>query len=1001
MLVLHAGVFSRRLLLWGEAPPGAGRRSGRNRSHPFDSGPERLSDALAIAGLRPARSRLKPAVVHLPSISGQPVPSSPLIAEIPSSGKPRIAEWSVTSLAPAPAEALDFLCACAGNNMLEPGVLIGNDLTYWVAAMRFAGTLVARQQFLPDVIEEGDEWFARWRAACLGRNEDRRHLLAAAMPAAARGFEPETHAASLLDYFLDSIVDAIVRSSALAPPAGEGLHNAWLAALHSPDGRLDGREPELRELERHVHEWRRPIAATAAAPFRLCFRLEEPEGDPNEPWNVRYLLQARSDPSLLVPASTIWNGADAKALAAWKSGFKPREHLLVSLGQASGICPRIEDSLRSQTPSGYPVDATGAHDFLTTKAMTLEEAGFGVLLPAWWTRKGTKARLGASAHTRTAFHGAGLSLDSLLDFQWQISIGGEKITLAELKALAALKAPLVKFRGQWVEMRAHEIQSALDFWKKKGGRITAREVVRMALGAAKLPGEIQFEGVTAEGWIADLLRQLEGSAPFQEIPVPSNLDATLRPYQVRGYSWLSFLGRWGLGACLADDMGLGKTIQTLSLIQHNRDAGTNRPVLLVCPTSVVGNWQKEAARFTPLLPVMVHHGSRRKKDEAFAGEADQQALVISSYALLNRDFELLRKVSWAGVVLDEAQNIKNPETRQATAARALSGDYRIALTGTPVENNVGDLWSIMEFVNPGLLGARAEFKRDFFLPIQSARDPSASARLKKLTGPFILRRLKTDKSVIADLPDKMEMKVFCTLTREQASLYTAVVNESVAAIEEAEGIQRKGIVLATLTRLKQVCNHPAQFLGDNSALPGRSGKLARLTEMIEEAIAAGDRVLVFSQFAEMGEMLRRHLQETFGREVLFLHGGVPKKQRDTMVERFQEDPDGPRVFLLSLKAGGTGLNLTRANHVFHFDRWWNPAVENQATDRAFRIGQTKNVQVHKFVCAGTLEERIDEMIEQKKGIAVSVVGSGETWLTELSTGQLRQLFALRKDAVAE
>jgi SNF2 family DNA or RNA helicase len=422
-------------------------------------------------------------------------------------------------------------------------------------------------------------------------------------------------------------------------------------------------------------------------------------------------------------------------------------------------------------------------------------------------------------------------------------------------------------------------------------------------------------------------------------------------------------------------------------------------VLLVCPTTVVNNWRKEAARFTPGLPVMVHHGILRMRGEDFKQEALKHAIVISSYALLHRDFETLRDIPWSGIILDEAQNIKNPETKQARAARSFLADYRLALTGTPVENNVGDLWSIMEFLNPGFLGTQAAFKRGFFIPIQAARDPEAMERLKRLTGPFILRRLKTDKTVIADLPEKMEMKVFCSLTKEQASLYEAVVKETMKTLDATEGIQRKGAVLATLSKLKQVCNHPAQFLGDNSPLPGRSGKLARLAEMVEEIIAVGDRALVFSQFAEMGEILRRHLQETFGQEVLFLHGAVPKAQRDRMVERFQGEGEGPSIFILSLKAGGTGLNLTRANHVFHFDRWWNPAVENQATDRAFRIGQTRNVQVHKFLCAGTLEEKIDEMIERKKGIAEQVIGTGEGWLTELSTTELKDLFSLRREAM--
>jgi SNF2 family DNA or RNA helicase len=417
--------------------------------------------------------------------------------------------------------------------------------------------------------------------------------------------------------------------------------------------------------------------------------------------------------------------------------------------------------------------------------------------------------------------------------------------------------------------------------------------------------------------------------------------------------------------------------------------------------SVVGNWQREAARFTPELPVLVHHGVKRTRGEAFAQVAGQYALVISSYALLYRDFEVLREVDWAGVVLDEAQNIKNPQAKQSQAARGLPARFRIALTGTPVENHVGDLWSIMEFLNPGLLGNQAQFKRSFFIPIQARHDPDAAERLKRITGPFILRRLKTDRSVIADLPEKMEMKVYCNLTKEQVSLYAAAVRDATRQLEGAEGIARKGLVLATLTKLKQICNHPAHFLQERSPLEGRSGKLARLTEMLEELLEAGDKALVFTQFTEMGELLKQHLQETFGREVLFYHGGLTKKARDAMVARFQADGEGPRIFVLSLKAGGTGLNLTAANHVFHFDRWWNPAVENQATDRAFRIGQTRNVQVHKFVCVGTLEEKIDEMIERKEEVAGQVVGAGEAWLTELSNEQLKDLFALRQEALGE
>ncbi|MDP3937861.1 MAG: DEAD/DEAH box helicase, partial [Deltaproteobacteria bacterium] len=973
------------------------------------------------------------AIAWLPTAGNEAVASSPLVAEPPKARSTiTIAPWRITAYRLSPERTVDLLCACVGRETLAPGVVVGADLAFWATAMRLAGATVARQKFLPDVVMENGTCYARWKPVLAGPGAQALGKLAGAMPAVARALTlegaspPDLAPAAVASEFIACIVDSLVRATTLPRPGAvrpvrprkpqrtragfESIHDQWLHALCAADGTLEGDPKALADFALQVREWQRPVAVSTAAPFRLSFRLEEPadEGDPRgsvhpgqEPWYVRYLMQATDDPSLLIAAEEVWNARGVNASVLKRKGFDAKEYLLLSLGQASGICPRIETSLETAAPGGYEVDATGAHEFLTDRAAALEQAGFGVMLPSWWTRKGTKLRLSTRANVKSPKMqgGDGLSLNELVRFDYEVALGDERLSYEELQMLAKLKTPLVNVRGQWVQMSAGEIQATLDLWKKKGvGQTTVREVIQMALGAA--PGPVAFDGVTAEGWIADLLAQLDGRDAFEEIAPPEQFSGVLRPYQARGYSWLSFLRRWGLGACLADDMGLGKTVQTLALVQRDWHANGRRPVLLICPMSVVGNWQKEAARFTPELPVMVHHGVTRAKGAAFKKEARKQAMVISSYALMHRDFEILKGVRWAGVVLDEAQNVKNPETKQARVARAIEADYRIALTGTPVENNVGDLWSIMEFLNPGFLGTQAEFKRTFFVPIQANRDAEAARRLKRITGPFILRRLKTDKSVIADLPDKLEMKVFCTLTKEQASLYAAVVAEAEKTLDSAMGIQRKGIVLATLSKLKQVCNHPAQFLGDNSPLDGRSGKLARLSEMLDEIIAAGDRALVFTQFAEMGELLRRHLQETFGREVLFLYGGTPKQQRDRMVERFQAEGRGPSTFILSLKAGGTGLNLTRANHVFHFDRWWNPAVENQATDRAFRIGQTRNVQVHKFLCVGTLEERIDEMIERKKELAEKVVGTGEGWLTELSTAELKELLKLSKEAVA-
>ncbi len=1031
-------------LLWAEQQaaspdaPEASRHSGRKikasavARSPYAVSAENLRQALRDADL-PEIAEAPPvaATVWLPTYRNTPLASSPLIAEPPKTDAVlQIAPWRVTAFPLTTPQAIALTGACWNRETLATGVLAGMSLAYWATALRFAGSLMARQQFLPAVEERDGVYRACWQPFYGGADSERLRKMAQAMPEICRALTdarsaapPETPAIPLLSAFLAAVCDHLARDAAAPEPitpaprraakaktsAFDSLHDQWLHALHFPDGILTGEPSELRALAAQIREWKRPLTLSLAAPFRLCFRLEEPPADEDEPtgpdalWNLRYLLQASDDPSLLVPVEKAWKPKGEEAKLLQRGGFQPRDYLLASLGYAAKVSPAIESSLKAAAPGGLTLKTGEAHHFLTETAWMLEQAGFGVLLPAWWTRKGTKLRLSASAHVKAPKMqaNAGLSMRTLVEFDWEVALGGQPLTPQELESLAQQKTGLVRMRGQWVQLDADEIAAAIRFWKeRKAEKGSLRDVVRMALGAGDGPGGLAIDGVQATGWVEEFLAKLNGQGGANETPVPAGFHGTLRPYQQRGYAWMEFLRQWGLGACLADDMGLGKTAQTLALAQRQWEQGDKRPTLIICPTSVVGNWQREAQRFTPDLPVMAHHGLGRAKDADFQKQAAKHALVLTSFALLHRDFDLLKAVDWAALILDEAQNIKNPETKQARAARSLNADFRIALTGTPVENHVGDLWSLMDFLNPGFLGRQTEFKRNFFVPIQTGSDPEAALRLKRLTGPFLLRRLKTDKTIISDLPEKMEMKVFCNLTPEQATLYRAVVRELEETLEGSEGIQRSGIVLATLSKVKQICNHPAQFLGDNSALPGRSGKLARLTEMLEEALEAGDKALLFSQFAEMGGLLQKHLQETFGREVLFLHGGVPKPKRDVMVERFQAEGDGPRLFILSLKAGGTGLNLTAANHVFHFDRWWNPAVENQATDRAFRIGQKKNVQVHKFLCVGTLEERIDEMIESKKALAGSVVGTGEDWLTKLSNTELKEIFALRSEAVS-
>jgi SNF2 family DNA or RNA helicase len=612
-----------------------------------------------------------------------------------------------------------------------------------------------------------------------------------------------------------------------------------------------------------------------------------------------------------------------------------------------------------------------------------------------------------------------LSFERLASYEWEFSVGGQTISQAEFEQLVALKQPLVRFRGEWVALDPRQIEAARRFFERQPAsaemglldvlKLTAGDHLSAVIaeaGSAESASGLEIEAAAVEGWLADLLEQLRRPDQAAAPTIPAGLHGTLRPYQERGFGWLAQMRRLGLGACLADDMGLGKTPQTITLwlflLESHDEASA--PALLVCPTSVVGNWKHEISRFAPSLRVMVHQGVVRARGEDFglALRETQPDVVLTSYALLSRDLETLQQVTWAGVVLDEAQNIKNPATRQAQAARALKGGYRLALTGTPVENRLGELWSILHFLNPGYLGSREAFRARFAIPIERYGDEQAAAALRRLTAPFILRRLKTDPNVISDLPEKFENKVYCSLTPEQATLYEAIVREELEAIDSAESdMQRRGNVLRMLTRLKQVCNHPAHLLKEGealgvAALQGRSGKLTRLAEMLEEVLSAGDHALVFTQYAEMGAHLQTYLSEAFEREVLFLHGGTPAEKRQEMIGHFQA-PRGPSIFVLSLKAGGTGLNLTRANHVFHFDRWYNPAVENQATDRAFRIGQTRNVQVHKFICLGTLEERIDELITRKQELAEKIIGEGESWLSEMTTDDLRSLVTLRRE----
>jgi SNF2 domain-containing protein/SNF2 helicase protein/helicase-like protein len=747
-------------------------------------------------------------------------------------------------------------------------------------------------------------------------------------------------------------------------------------------GVLDAVLEQIRKRFGEVLTSPRPLSGRGS--YRPCFRLTLGEG--GAAWLDGH-LQSTTDPSLVVPLEEV-AGQHASAFAFGRRSFSPGTAVTTALRKAAVIFPPIG---RLQTSRPWTeLDADELSLFVSGAARELAQAGFGVVLPSELTTAGRR-RLALRVHVTTEQPpdglSSGLTAGTLATFRWEPAIDGETLTPDEFREIADAKRELVRWRDRWILVDERDIAGTAAV----AGRTQTMPLARAA--GAVLAGATSVGGVEAEvvpdAPLAGVLERLSLATAPPDVTEPDGFVGRLRGYQARGVGWLSHLEAVGFGGCLADDMGLGKTIMVIALALRDP-----RTTLVVCPTSVIGNWEHEIRRFAPGLTVVRQHGSgRARTTEALAERLEVPGtIVLTSYGLLRRDRAILAGVAWGRVVLDEAQNVKNPLAQQTRAAYALRSDSRLALTGTPVENRLTDLWSIMQFCNPGLLGPAEEFAERFAGPVERG-DARMTERLRRIVRPFVLRRVKSDPDVAPDLPEKFVSSVFCPLTPEQATLYRAAVDEMLEQIARAQGMARRGRILALITALKQICDHPALFLKQSGPLPQRSGKLARLTEMLEEVVAEGEAALVFTQYASMGRLLKSHLSDALGTDPLFLHGGTARASRDRMVERFQS-PEGPQIFLLSLKAGGTGLNLTRATHVFHFDRWWNPAVEDQATDRTHRIGQTKNVMVHALTVSGTLEERINDLLERKRGLAERIVGAGEGWLTELSDEDLSELVSL-------
>ena len=735
---------------------------------------------------------------------------------------------------------------------------------------------------------------------------------------------------------------------------------------------------------------------------RVCFHLADNKNDPNYP----FAFMVTYAPEISGRGRVRYQPLN-RALQEY-AGEKNRQALIRLLSPVQRVS-ESSSMIRDLIETGdlyHPLAWNPAEAYEFLKEIPLyEQSGVVVRIPDWW-RKRSRPRVGITIGENKKKN---LGADSLLDFKLQIALGDKSLSQAELKRLMAAGDGLVFFQGQWVEVDQAQLSEALAHWKTveadaMDNGLSFLEGMRLLAGAPSDLGRAESINETSEWsfvqpgrWLASLLDELRSPAKKKAASPGNSLKATLRPYQQSGVSWLWLLSRLGLGACLADDMGLGKTMQVIALLLVLKKSRCNKPSLLVLPASLLANWKVELDRFAPSLNCLFIHRSQMGKDEIDALAVDDNSalnhadLVLITYGTLMRQ-SWLQDREWQLLVLDEAQAIKNPVTRQTKAVKQIKAASRIALTGTPVENRISDLWSLFDFLNPGLLGSATRFKH--FVNALSERSDKQYAPLRNLVSPYILRRLKTDRSIISDLPEKSEVAAYCGLGKIQAAQYQKAVAELAKSLKTLDGMKRRGLVLAYLMRFKKICNHPSQFLGDGLYEPKKSGKFLRLAELCEEIALRQEKLLVFTQFREMTEPLASFLAQQFDQPGLILHGGTPVRQRQKLVECFQHET-GPPFFVLSLKAGGTGLNLTQASHVIHFDRWWNPAVENQATDRAFRIGQKRNVLVHKFVCQGTVEEKIDALINEKKALANDLLeGGGEMLLTEMDNETLLNLVSL-------
>ena len=1022
-----------RLFVWGEDPTrlprphrlraelgDAGHPPGSH--HPFPLHRTALAAELRSRTHAETLSQLEAydATLLLPTVQGYPVPSPPLAPRrdhSPEPGHEPLVPWEVRGYLAPEGAALAFLraspfavalAARRGPSPFPEASQPGESLAWLRALGRLALTLVHGGRLLPG-IDPVAECRSRWLPLLTApRDRARFEDLVAAIPGMVRAApralmrsrpaHPDDlpRAADIAAAALCALVDELARLHLADQALGRMLFRELPPRLPARPWLLDladaslagGGRAALAGLRGELAAWQARARDPLRARWRLALRVEAPPDEGGTWW-----VHPRLEP--------LTEGDAPRAVAALRQ--PGAEELWAffrqELRRAARRLPELDPHPLEAGQEQLPLDLEAAHRLLATEAERLAEAGVRLEVPEWWLRRRRELRARARVAPVAGAQASRLGLETLCRVDWSAALGDDPLDAATLARLARAARPLVQVAGRWVELDAAQraaLRGLLEAQDQhpEDDLVPLARALRLQVGLEEVPGGLEGAEVTLEGALAEALG---ARAAARQVETPAGFGGQLRPYQARGVAWMEHLEALGLGACLADDMGLGKTVQVLALLA--REGPVEGPgTLLVAPLSVLGNWAHEAARFVPDLRVAVHHGPERARGPALAELAAGHDMVLTSYGVLGRDAAELAALAWHRLVLDEAQNVKNPRTVQARAARGLGAPRRLALTGTPVENRLGELWALLHLLTPGLLGSERRFREQFVVPIERHRDPARTEALRTLVAPFMLRRTKRDPGLLPELPEKIEKTEHCPLTREQAALYQATTDEAMQTIEVTEGMERRGLVLRTLLRLKQVCNHPEQLLRGGGPLAGRSGKLARLEEIAVDAREAGERLLCFTQYREMGELLVARLHQRLGEEPAFYHGGVPRPARERLVARFQGG-EGPGVMVVTVKAGGTGLNLTAARRVVHFDRWWNPAVEDQATDRVHRIGQIRDVLVQKLVTRGTLEEHIDRMLEEKRALGEAVVAGGEAWITELPVDELRRMLRLDTGAL--